>query len=364
MDLELDMMDSGGMLRYYNMRDLFMNCYNMQSVNFPMQYVPNIDKDKHLERLFYACRELSKIDNFMISQYDTTKGALHLEEAFYTCSKLEKGPTYIRSTEDMYISKAFYGCSALKEMPKLDCMYGDMIMDEAFAMCISITKLGPIYFSISNKPSKNIKINMRRMFYNCVNLEDVVSNGHITFSLADVNMTSTFDGCISLESTPTIELKTKAKLDLIDTYAGAKKLKVANKIFGQGIIELNMERTYKDCKALNTTFQIDIDGRAVIKMNNTFEGCTSLKTLYDLFSKAKPGNDVVYYLKETFKDCTSLVDLVIDASNIYSVDGIFTGCTALESVTFVNPNSTIESKLTHKVLDGNSLYYRISTYNR
>lgn len=364
MDLELDMMDSGGMLRYYNMRDLFMNCYNMQSVNFPMQYVPNIDKDKHLERLFYACRELSKIDNFMISQYDTTKGALHLEEAFYTCSKLEKGPTYIRSTEDMYISKAFYGCSALKEMPKLDCMYGDMIMDEAFAMCRSITKLGPIYFSISNKPSKNIKINMRRMFYNCVNLEDVVSNGHITFSLADVNMTNTFDGCISLESTPTIELKTKAKLDLIDTYTGAKKLKVANKIFGQGIIELNMERTYKDCKSLNTTFQIDIDGRAVIKMNNTFEGCTSLKTLYDLFSKAKPGNDVVYYLKETFKDCTSLVDLVIDASNIYSVDGIFTGCTALESVTFVNPNSTIESKLTHKVLDGNSLYYRISTYNR
>ena len=124
-----------------------------------------------------------------------------------------------------------------------------------------------------------------------------------------------------------------------------------------------MDRTYKGCKALNTAFQIDLDGHAVVKMNNTFEGCTSLKTLYDVFSKSKPGNDVVYYLKETFKDCTSLKDLVIDASNIYSIDGIFIGCTELNSVTFVNPNSVIESKLTHKVLDDNSLYYRISIYN-
>lgn len=363
MDLEFDIFDAGGMLKYTNIKDLFMNCYHLHTVNFPMQYVPDSDHDKHLERIFYACRELHRIDNFQISMYDTTKGPLHLEEAFSGCTNLQNGPTYIRSTDDMHMNKAFYGCAALREMPRIDSLYGNMDMSESFAMCKSITTLGPIFFSISNKPGKNVKINMRRMFYDCVNLTDVSSNGAISISLADVDMTKAFEGCIKLENTPVFEIKSRGKLDLTETYIGCKNLKIANRIFGEGEAEIIMNGTYKDCRNLHTTFQVDIDGSASITMHNTFEGCTSLRTIYDLFKKSEPGKDVAYYLKETFKGCKSLTNLVIDASSIYSVDGIFTGCTGLRSVTFVNPNSVIESQLTHNILDGNTLFYRIFIHN-
>lgn len=361
----LNFADVNGKLYFDDMHDFAMNCASVTSVSFPVTYLPDNNNKKDLSRLFYGCNSLSVIANFQLSSYDTSLGDVILDQAFYSCTALTKGPIYIRAMKYISMQQAFYGCRSLITPPKIDSMYGDLNLDEAFRFCSNLQILPSIYFPVSQNPSvKMAQVYMRSTFADCLKLVDVKTNGDLIMNSVEVHMINTFQGCLSLVQTPRMQVKSSSVVVMDSTYSGCKALTTVNEIELDKASILYLDKTYKGCQSLKTAYAVYTYDKATVYMTNTFEGCTSLNLVSALITEnLDASEDKSYYLKETFKDCTSLKSISLQASTIKSIDNIFSGCTSLQTVTFVKPNATIEPLLTHANLDNNTLSYEIKIEN-
>lgn len=358
----LNFANSDGRLYFNDIHDLAKDCPNLVSVSFPVVYFPDDSVDKNLKRIFYGCSSLVKIDNLQLTEYTNSTGTVHLEQAFYGCTLLTQGPTYIRSSRELHMEQCFYECNDLTTPSAIETMYGDMYLNYTFYRCKAMTYLPSIYFGTTG-PNITSTIYMDHTFGDCFNITNVhdYNNGGYTFVNTTAYLTNTFDSCTSMTKTPAIDVKSKADVYMDNTYSNCTALTTATEIDVSGGASLYLKETYKNDKALTSTYMVSANGSSEVYFENTFEGCSSLVTVYNgLMNINGSGEDNSYHLSDTFKDCTSLTNVTLEASTIKSITNIFTGCTSLTNVTFTNPNSTIAALLTHANLDNNTLTYTIT----
>lgn len=157
-------------------------------------------------------------------------------------------------------------------------------------------------------------------FEGCTSLEEVVIPGKCT-----VIQNYAFKGCTSLKKITLLESEDKVNGDKStgaitvgrSTFEGCTSLTT---IENPSRLTTAYDNAFKGCTALE---EIDINGLRIAG-KNVFEGCTNLKKVI-----TDADTPLGAYM---FKNCTSLESFEIKAQRIN--DGLFSGCSALSSVTF------------------------------
>ena len=126
-----------------------------------------------LVRTFEGCTSLTSVDVMM-----NVQNATHLSYLFKNCTALTRVP-YMRTWNCRYFTQMFYGCTSLEHAPEFELYYSrnntmGIDMSEMFSGCTSL-KTVPFYSTLNRvlygRTSYDPPVNMRSMFYNCVNVE-------------------------------------------------------------------------------------------------------------------------------------------------------------------------------------------------
>ena len=313
---------------------MFLGCESLEKVVIGCQN----DSLINVESMFHGC---SKLTNVNLRNFKTAN-ITNMFLMFCDCSSLETLDLSTWNTGNVTrVCFMFDGCTNLKNLnlnnwnttnvTEMDCMFKD---------CQSLTTLNVSHFN-----TENVKT-LSSMFYNCSSLASLDITNFNTSKVID--MGGMFYGCSSLR-----EIKGLSNLNVPSMVTRM------NKMF-QGCIGLTSldlsnfnttidtaEEMFEGCynlKELNiSNLKINPTAPSIYNKTNAngiFKGCSSLETL-DL---SKFTMTYVNAMTETFKDCNSLKTL--DLRNLeafkdnyyynYNVDDLFYGCDELQELRLDN----------------------------
>ena len=311
----------------------FSGCTSLAEIDIP-DSVTSIGSSA-----FEGCTSLSKVklsNNLRIIQESTFSGCTSLTEI-----TIPDGVTSIGQY-------AFYDCTSLAEIVIPDS--ATEIGKYAFSCCTSLSKV---------QLSNNLTIIEESAFFDCTSLAEIVipdsatEIGKYAFScctsLSKVQLSNnltiieegTFSGCRSLTEIVIPDSVTEIRGEWYEydhhssAFSGCTslaKVKLSNNLT---IIEAG---TFRDCTSLT---EILIPDSVTEIGKDAFSGCTSL-------TKVKLSNNLTIIEVATFRDCTSLAEIVIPDSvteirgkgDYYNDNGAFSGCTSLKEI--VIPDSVAE----------------------
>ena len=387
-----------------NFTSFAKDCKNLVYAVFDAGYCNNDGNTKVFDSMFEGCTTLSKVDGLFIEQpnidaiyYDplagyvkylysdttlgfvfypeadsdtapyesaasTSAGDLSLDSIFADCTALIKGLDYVYTPQNLSMKKAFYNCKNLQATPVIRSRYGNMRLDNAFEGCSALTYLPQIVFATID-PTKKLDdadliptINLTETFKNCSRMRPITEEGKgFYFNGAAVFMNNTFEGCDLFSRGVSILAEGQTSIIMDHTYKDCKILHRSGEVYIDNLSELYMNSTFADLTSLQALDTVYLKGLAHAYLNNTFENCVNLIDINRLLDST----DGYYHLSETFKGCTSLTTATVNMDRVDEISNIFIGCTALESVTFINVSDKKKYWLTHENLDGDTLSYEI-----
>ena len=317
---------------------------------------------------FSGCTSLAEID---IPDSVTSIGS----SAFEGCTSLSK----VKLSNNLTIieERTFYDCTSLAEIVIPDSVTA--IGDSAFSGCTSLaeivipdsaTEIGEYAFSCCTSLSKvqlsnNLTIIEESAFFDCTSLAEIVIPDSVTSigrhafscctSLSKVQLSNnltiieegTFSGCRSLTEIVIPDSVTEIRGEWYEydhhssAFSGCTslaKVKLSNNLT---IIEAG---TFRDCTSLTeilipdsvTEIRGEWYNEHGVRHSSAFSGCTSL-------AKVKLSNNLTIIEAGTFSGCRSLTEIVIPDSvteirteSYYNDNGAFSGCTSLSKVKLSN----------------------------
>ena len=212
--------------------------------------------------------------------------------------KNEIKSAYINVTGLTDLRKMFYDCENLEQVDLSDLDTSSVTnMNAMFEFCISLSSL-----NLSNLDTSSVT-SMSDMFYACISLSSVDVNGFDTSSV--IYMNNMFDGCNSLSSVDVSGFDTSGVRGMYGMFA--------------------------NCIGLSSVDVSGFDTSSVTKMSDMFYNCISLSSV-DV-SGFDTGN--VTDMKSMFSGCSSLSSVDVsgfDTSNVTNMRHMFSGCSSLCSV--------------------------------
>ena len=244
--------------------------------------------------LFYGLSNCTEMDVVNLN----VCRVVNLDDAFRYCSSLKTLDLTGWDTHNVKkLYRTFEGCTSLTEIKGIENwnMSNLAWLWEAFHDCKSLTSLDLSKWDVSNVNT------MKGMFQGCSSLTSLNLSG---WDVGKVDMLAyAFEGCSSLK---TLDLSWKNTSKLAD-----------------------LDRTFNGCSSLPEIKGLeDWDGSNVQYMRQTFRNCSSLTSL-DL---SKWNVSKVTMMYATFVDCSSLASLYLtnwDISNVTSVTNTFNACNKL-----------------------------------
>ena len=260
-------------LFFFNMSNLFYNCYNLKSFpDFRNLYINDA------REMFYNCMNLSSFDLKFTSNVD-----INMTKMFYNCIRLKK--LILKKSNNLTIfpndlSYAFYNCISLSSLT-LNYFKTDNLKEISYMMynCKILN-----FFSLDNSIfSNNLIKNMRGIFQNC---ESIVS----------LNLTSFY--------TPQVEI-------MWDMFKGCRNLEVLKiQNFNTSNV-IDMESMFEGCSSLTSLNLSNFRTTKVHYMNKMFKNCINLQRLeIEYFTSDKLGT-----MQQMFYNCQNLRYL-----NIFSLN--------------------------------------------
>lgn len=353
---EVEYYDSTGVLYYNNFARFCKNAQSLSSFNFWPVYFKDDNTDKVFTEAFYNCLSLNDMSNGSLSEYTTSKGKVYMERMFYNCVSLSKAFNYIRTFADLDLTEAFYNCISLTESPKIEVMYGNMSLSNAFEETKSLKYLPSLVFP-TDLPTESYTVNMTEAFKKSglANSSTSAGSGY-SFGKVKVILDRAFELCQNI--TRGIVINTNStELWMTETYKDT--LITLTSIFtAKGTSVVHLDATYKGTPIVKVD-DVHAQDNSIIYMNNTYEDCVGLTVINDILDAQLPGFFNEYHLVDTFKNCSNLTTVTLDASAIKTITNVFEGCTKLTDVYFKNVTTSLIASLTHANLDGSTLSYNI-----
>ena len=389
------------------------------------KYFKDTNEDKNFKKLFCDCKKLQEVAGIDLTDYpngistdiykikDKTAGIVIFEDAFYDCENLQIGCFRISTYRPLNMQRTFYNCKHLTYVEGTNTIFIDLEavtnsnLKEAFYGTIRMKCIPEIFISnrisvkISDNPLQYIQyvgnIDLTRTFaYSGIeqcrreklpmtrfeelrplhldDLKDMSKYSFLYIMHHSIDMTQTFYHCNYLQETVWITIGSgdNKVLNMTQTFAECDHLQRVRGLFFKGKLTINMISTFKDCQHLLKLHPITLDKDCILNMNSTFENCTSLADIDEFFTEITDtdSNERGLYgirgkinLNSTFKDCLGLKEVTLDATKLNTVSNIFSGCTNLRKVTFLNPSPVQMVSFTHYSLDNSTLTYQIEFKN-
>ena len=352
-----------------SLNQMFSGC-GASEINFPEMTDAKTNNINNIDYLFYNCKKLSTITNFLVNKESSSDSAL------------SSAPhVYFNGVESL--KNLFDGCPKLKNIRLWISLSNCTSVEYMISNCVNLNTAdlsGSDFSSVTR---------MVRLFNKCEELTTLKINEHASFSsftgeFALVNNSQilpSFEGCNKLThlemkdadlSSVTdaifIVRKSLTYLDLsgaiMTSYTNIPGLckDKTNKDYNLEYIDLtgtqfgNYDSAYQmfsRCKKIQTVegFKLPInssemfngcdkttsitllncDASEVMNMNNMFKGCTALTTI-DMSGFNAPNLTI---MSSMFNGCTALTTVDLSGSNVPNVtnmSSLFKGCTALTTV--------------------------------
>ena len=208
-------------------------------------------------------------------------------------------------------------------------------------MCATVVtahdfEVGGIYYKITDATNKTVEVTYRGSYINnydneyigsVVIPESVISNGN-TYSVTSIGY-SAFYNCSGLTSVEIPNSVTSIGERAFSYCSGLTSVEIPNSVTFIG------ESAFEDCSGLTSA----VIGNSVTSIGySAFRDCSSLTSVVIPNSVTSIGN-------YAFRDCTSLTSVEFNAENCttmgYYDDLVFSGCTALSTVTIGENVKTI-----------------------
>ena len=202
----------------------------------------------------------------------------------------------------------FGGCSGLEKITGLDNLNTANVtdMEYMFRECKNLSSLDLSKFNTANVT------NMSYMFYGCNKLSSLTISE--SFNTANVEwMQSMFYGCNKLSSLDLSKFNTANVMLMNSMFSGCNNLSslTLSKSFNTASV-LDMASMFSDCYNLSSLDLSNFKTKNVRSMDNMFYGCSALQTIYVSYNfvtkKVNSGADM-------FKGCTKLKGFIDYISN-------------------------------------------------
>lgn len=301
----------------FNKVELFQSCFNgcalLESIPaglftesgaltaFPTKAA---NKSNALSMVFQGCSSLKEIPEGLLDGFPMVTG---LTSTFADCTSLETIPANLfKDFENLTtFATMFKGCTSLTTLPSglFNGLSKVTSFSGLFQDCTALESISANLLAGCPKVT-----NISKMFYGCTSLKNVDANAFVD-GAAVTNVQSLFEGCTSLETVPG------------NVFSGLTNVTTATRIFYNSGLKTVPSGLLKPFTKATSFTQM-------------FANCTALETVEaDVF----PATSKAATLTNMFLGDTALknVGLMFGEANTAAsgtIESIFNGCTALESV--------------------------------
>ena len=195
----------------------------------------------------------------------------------------------------------------------------------------SVTSLENMFYNNNtNSKTKIVTIEFMEGYFSALTNMDSTFRGCTSLTTAPTipnsvtNMSRTFNGCSSLTTVPNMP---NSLTDMSYTFYDCSKLTTAPTL-PNGVT--TMSNAFANCKLLTTVPNIP---NSVTNINNTFESCTSLTTIPTI-------PDTVTTMVFTFYYCKNLTNCSIPLTNVINYSSYLSSCSSLTNIEWVGERTT------------------------
>ncbi len=325
-----------------NMSGMFSDCFSLTSLDLSSFDTSRVRNMGHMFEMGYDSN--SKLTNITFGDKFVTNEVTNMRSMFSGCSSLKSldlsgfNTSNVGSDVTGGMDSMFSGCSSLTslDLSKFDTKHITN-MSEMFDGCSGLTNLDVSNFN-------TIKVtNMEKMFSNCSSLKSLDLSGFNTSNVGEGgygNMRSMFSGCSGLTSlTFGKNFDTRHVMDMSNMFSGCSSLNSLDLSgFNTGSVGIGeaasygMESMFSGCSSLTSLDLSKFDTSHVQDMSSMFFGCSALERLdVSSFDTSK-----VMTMSSMFSNCSELTELTLgdgfSLESVETVSGMFNGCDKLATI--------------------------------
>ena len=309
----------------------FSNCKNLETIT-DIKYL-HTDNVTNMSYMFNGCSALKTLD---LSSFNTSN-VTDMDGMFQEC----KGLTSLKLSENFKtdlvtdMGGMFFYCLALEKLDLSSFNTANVtMMNYMFGGCLKLTSL-----DLSNFDTANVTL-MNSMFSGC---SGFTSLNLSSFNTAKVtNMSEMFSGCLKLTDLDLSNFDTKEVTYMESMFSGCSALETItlSSNFTTDLVN-NMAGLFYGCSKLTSLDLSSFNTANVTLMNSMFSGCSALETL-TLSENFK--TDAVKNMAGLFSGCSALKSELLNLSNfntanVKDMGGMFQGCSGLTSLNLSNFNT-------------------------